>query len=63
MLCVGRVSSVGTATSYGLEGPGIESPLGRYFPRPSRPAVRPTQPPVQCVPAVFPRGKAAGAWR
>jgi hypothetical protein len=32
-------SSVGIATRYGLDGPGIESRLvGRYFPHPSRPA-------------------------
>jgi hypothetical protein len=35
---VGRDSSVGTATVYGLDGPGIKSRWGRDFPHPSRPA-------------------------
>jgi hypothetical protein len=40
---MGRNSSIGIATRYGLDGPGIESRLGRYFPHPSRPAQGPTQ--------------------
>ena len=36
---VGRDSSVGIATRYGLDGPGIESRYERGFPHPSRPAV------------------------
>jgi len=31
ILLRGRVSSVGTATRYGLDGPGIESRRGRDF--------------------------------
>jgi len=58
-----RYSSVGTATRYGLDGPGIESQWGRDFPHPSRPALGPTQPPIQWTPGLFPGGKAAGAWR
>jgi hypothetical protein len=59
---VGRDSSVGIATRYGLHGSGIESRWRRDFPHPSRPALGPTQPPIQWVPGLFPAGKAAGAW-
>ena len=48
----GRDSSVGKATRYGLDGPGIEFRWGRDFPHPSRPALRPTQSPVQWVPGL-----------
>jgi len=48
-----RHSSVGIATGYGLDGPGIESRWGgRDFPHLSRPALGPTQPPVQWVPGL-----------
>jgi hypothetical protein len=40
----GPGSSVGIAAGYGLHGPGIESQWG--------PALGPTQPPVQWVPAL-----------
>jgi hypothetical protein len=60
---VGRDSSVGIATRYGLDGPGIESRWGRDFPHLSRPALGPIQRPVQWVPGLFPVGKAAGTWR
>ena len=43
----GRGSSVGIATRYGLDGPGIESRWGRDFPHPSSPALGPTRPPIQ----------------
>ena len=47
-----RNSSVGIATRFGLEGPGIESRWGRNFPHLSRRPLRPTQPPIQWVPEV-----------
>jgi hypothetical protein len=49
-IMVGRDSSVGTATRYELDGPDIESWWERDFQHPSRPALGPTQPPVQWVP-------------
>ena len=46
----GRDSSVGIATRYRLDGPGIECRWGRDFPHPSRPAPGPIQSPIQWVP-------------
>jgi hypothetical protein len=45
-MVVGRDSSVGIATHYGLDGPGIESLWWQVFPHPPRPALGPTQTPV-----------------
>ena len=45
-------SSVGIATGYGLDGPRIESRWSRDFPHLFRPALGPTQPPVQWVPGL-----------
>jgi hypothetical protein len=50
----GPGSSVGIATDYGLDNPGIESRCGRHFLRLSRLALGPTQTPVQWVPGSFP---------
>jgi len=41
---VGRYSSVGITTRYGLDGPGIESRWGQDFPHFSIPALGSTQP-------------------
>jgi hypothetical protein len=59
----GPGSSVGIATGYGLDGPGIESRWGRDFPHLSRPVLGPTQPPVQWAPGISRGQRAAGAWR
>jgi hypothetical protein len=39
-------------TGYGLDSPGIESRWGRDFSHTSRPALRPTQPPIQRIPSL-----------
>ena len=57
----GRDSSVGIATRYGLDGPGIESRWRRDFPHPSRPALGPPSLLYNGY-RVFPAGKPAGAW-
>jgi hypothetical protein len=57
----GRDSSVGIATRYGLEGPGIESRRGRDFPHPSRPALGPPSLLYNGY-RVFPGCKAVVAW-
>jgi hypothetical protein len=48
VLLSGPGSSVGIATEFGLDGPGIESQWSEIF-RASRLALGPTQPPVQWV--------------
>ena len=64
MFSVGsRDSSVGRATRYGLDGPGIESRFGGRFSAPVQ--TGPEDHPTSCTmnTGSFPRGKAAGAWR
>jgi hypothetical protein len=62
VVCVlGRLSRYSDSLRAG-DGLGIECRLGRYFPHPSRPALVPTQPPVQWVPGLFSGCKAAGVW-
>jgi hypothetical protein len=51
---MGRDSSVGIATRYEMDGPGIESRWGRDYSQPSRPALGSTQPPIKWVPGLFP---------
>ena len=60
---MGRDSSVGIATRYGLDGPGNESRWVWDFPHLSSPLLVPIQPPIIWVPGLLPGGKAAGAWR
>jgi hypothetical protein len=55
----GRGGSVGIATRYGLEGPGIESRWGGHIFRTCPDG--PWGP--QWVTGLFPGGKVAGAWR
>jgi hypothetical protein len=52
MFRCGPGSVVGIATGYELDGPGIQSWWGRYFPHLSRPALGSTQSPVQWVPGL-----------
>jgi hypothetical protein len=47
-----RDSAVGIATSYGLDGSGIESRWDRDLPHPSRTFLRPIWPPIQWVPGL-----------
>jgi len=58
---LGRDSSVGIATHYGLDGPEIESRWGQDFPHPSRQALG-AHSFLYNGYRVFSGGKAAGAW-
>ena len=49
---MGRDSSVGIATRYGLDGPGIESLWAPDFPHPSRLTLGSTQPPTKWLPGL-----------
>jgi len=49
---MGLDSSVGIASSYGLDGPEIETRRGRDFPHMSRPTLGTTQTLIQWVPGL-----------
>jgi len=49
----GPGSEVGIASGYGLDGTGIESRWWRDFTHLPRPALGPTETPVQWVPCLF----------
>ena len=56
-----RNSVVSIATHYGLHGPGLKPRWGQDFP--SRPAPRPSQPPIQWAPGPFTGCKTTDVWR
>ena len=52
----------------GLDGPGFDPGVGRRggeedLPHPSRPALGPSNPPIQCVPGLLHESTAARTWR
>jgi hypothetical protein len=59
-----RDGSVGKSTGYRVGGRNsIAARLNILYSAPSRPALKPTQPPIQWVPGeIYPGDKAAGAW-
>ena len=58
----GPGSSVGIAIELGAGQSGIESRWGRDFPHLSRPALWPTQPPLQWVPGLSREESVLGEW-
>lgn len=57
-----RDSVVNKVPHYGLDSPEIESQWGQDFQHPTTQEMGPTQPPLQWILGLFPRGEAAGAW-
>ena len=57
---MGRDNIVGIATRYGMDGLGIESRWATGVAHPTRPALGPTQHPVQWAWGHFPGGKRPG---
>jgi hypothetical protein len=54
-MVMSRDSSVGVATGYEMDGRGWNPGSGKIFlfSTTSRPGLRPTQPPIQCVPGAI----------
>ena len=48
----GQDSTVDIAAHYGLDSLGIESRWGRDIPHPSKPALGPTQSPIEWIPGL-----------
>ena len=57
---VSHDSSIGIATRYALDGPGVEFRSGRDFPHPSGPALGPTQSRIQWTPGLIRQDSSTG---
>ena len=55
LICMAQDNWVGIATCFGMDGSGIEFRWKQDFPHLSRPALGPTQHPMQWVPCLFRR--------
>jgi hypothetical protein len=52
LFTVPYVTAIGITPRYRLDSPGVESRWSRDFSHPSRPALEPSQPPIQRVPGL-----------